>query len=119
MEINVKFDFVDGSFDTDTGKLECVKNTTHSTVKLCFKENMNIPFAKIKLYSSDLLRDANEVLDNAANLGNEITKRWNVHHELLSMLIRINKIAKDSNPDDVFWNDLYEADSLIDKIKNL
>lgn len=82
MKINQKFDFVDGTFDTDTGKLECVKYSKYNRVDLCFKEGMNIPFAQIKLHSRDLSIDAQEVLEDANNLGEEIVKRWNDYKEL-------------------------------------
>lgn len=82
MKINQKFDFVDGAFDTDTGKMECVEHRKYNMVYLCFKENMNIPFAQIRLHSSDLSVDAQEVLEDANNLGEEIVKRWNDYKEL-------------------------------------
>ena len=79
MEIKQKFNYVDGSFETDTGKLVCVKSEKYCSVELCFKENMYIPFAKIKLHSKDRYIDAKEVLDDAYNLGKEICKRWNAY----------------------------------------
>ncbi len=77
MEINHKIEFVDGPFDTDTGKLIAVQNPKYGSVTLCFKANMNIPFAKIKLHSNDLAVDADAVLDDAYNLAEEIARRWN------------------------------------------
>lgn len=77
MEIKQKFNFVEGNFDTIQGELVCVMKEKYTEVTLCFKENMYIPFAKIKLYSKDLYVDAKEVMDDAYKLGNEICRRWN------------------------------------------
>ena len=77
MKIKQKFKFVEGDFDTDNGKLVCVRQYKYAQVTLCFKENMYIPFAKIKLHSNDLHIDAKEVIDDAHNLGIEICRRWN------------------------------------------
>jgi len=77
MEIKQKFQFVDGSFDTEHGELICVRKNKYCLVELCFKEHMYIPFAKIKLHSKDTYADAKEVMDDAYNLGQEICKRWN------------------------------------------
>jgi hypothetical protein len=77
MKIKQKFDFVEGDFDTEDGKLICVRKDKYAEVTLCLKENMYIPFAKIKLYSTNKYLDAKEVMDDAYNLGNEICKRWN------------------------------------------
>lgn len=77
MEINHKFDHVEGAFETDTGELVCVERTKYKEVVLCFRANMNIPFAEIKLYSSELAADAKAVLNDAYKLGEEIVRRWN------------------------------------------
>lgn len=77
MDINQKFEYVDGSFDTIQGELVCVKHEKYGSVQLCFKENMYLPFATIKLHSKDLFVDAMEVIDDAYKLGNEICRRWN------------------------------------------
>jgi len=77
MEIKQKFDFVDGNFETDSGKLICVMHIKYAQVNICFKSNMHIPFAEIKLHSKDRFSDAKEVLEDAYNLGEEICKRWN------------------------------------------
>lgn len=79
MEINQKFEFVEGTFNTNSGQLICVRKDKYASVELCFKENMHIPFAKIKLFSSDLYVDAQETMNDAYNLGNEICDRWNKH----------------------------------------
>lgn len=81
MEIDHKFDFVEGTFDTETGELICVRIDKYCEVKLCFKSNMHIPFAKIKLHSRDTYGDAKSVIDDAYNLGNEICKRWNAFNQ--------------------------------------
>ena len=77
MEIKQGFEFVDGSFETTTGELICVCNKKYNSVNLCFKENMNVPFAKIRLYSRDTLMEAEAVFESAVYLGNEIARRWN------------------------------------------
>jgi hypothetical protein len=78
MEINHKFEFVNGTFDTDTGKIVCVPYKKYETVELCFKtDSFNIPFAIIKLHSKDRYLDAKDVFDDAVKLGKEIEKRWN------------------------------------------
>lgn len=79
MLINHRIEFVSGPFDTDTGKLVCVPQPKYGRVLLCFKERMNIPFAEIKLHTSDRLVDANAVLDDATRLGEELAKRWNAY----------------------------------------
>jgi hypothetical protein len=78
MELKQKFQFCNGTIETDTIELECVRSRKHMEVDLCFKSGMNIPFAQIKLYSGDLYRDANEVFDDACKLGDEICRRWNL-----------------------------------------
>ena len=73
-----KIDFVDGLFDTETGNLVCVKNKKYGDVLLCWEESMNIPVAKIKLHSLDLMSDANAVFEDAAAFGDEMARRWNM-----------------------------------------
>lgn len=77
MKIKSKFRFVEGDFDTKSGEIVCVKKHKYSSVDLCFKANMNIPFASIQLHSSDTLMDAQEVYEGACTLGDEIVRRWN------------------------------------------
>ena len=77
MKIGQRFKYVGGNFETDDGKLVCVHSTKHQEVDLCIRGNMNIPFAAIKLFSSNLLVDAKAVFDDACALGDEIVRRWN------------------------------------------
>jgi hypothetical protein len=77
MEIGHRFTHVEGNFETKTGELICVSSKKYEEVRLCFKENMNISFARIKLYSSDLHRDEQVVFEDAVKLGEEICRRWN------------------------------------------
>lgn len=86
MEINHKFNFVEGAIDTETDKLICTTSNKYAETKLCFKASMNVPFAKIKLYSKDLFIDAKAVNEDAYKLGKEICKRWNMYNELLEAL---------------------------------
>lgn len=77
MEIGHKFDFVEGDFDTKKGKLIAVPHMKYNEVHLCFKANMNIPFAKIKLYSGDKFSTAEKVSEDAYKLAEEIARRFN------------------------------------------
>lgn len=77
MEINQKFKHAVGSFNTETGQMACVGHQKYHDVHLCFKGNMNIPFAVIKLYDSDLAIDARDTYEDAYKLGTEICQRWN------------------------------------------
>ena len=82
MEINQKFNFIEGAFDTKTGKLVCISSNKYVEVKLAFKDKTNIPFAKIRLHSKDTFIDARDVFKDAENLGDEIVKRWNEYSEV-------------------------------------
>lgn len=85
MQINQKFRFVEGSFETLTGQIKCVQSQKHLEVELCFctgsadsdTPGMYIPFAQIKLYHSGLRIDAEATFNDAVNLGKEIARRWN------------------------------------------
>ncbi len=80
MNINQKFEFVEGAFDTVAGTIRCVVSRKYLEVELCFvsdPSSMNIPFCQIKLYSSGLRKDADATFDDAVNLGKEIARRWN------------------------------------------
>lgn len=77
MKINHLIQNVEGPFDTDTGTLICVQSKKYGEVELCFAEGLNIPFAKIKLYTRDRAVDADAVFADAVNLGEEIARRWN------------------------------------------
>ena len=79
MKIKHLFQFVEGDFDADTGKLICVGAKKYGEVTLCFAEGMNIPFARIKLFSRDRAVDADATFDDAMKLGDEIARRWNAH----------------------------------------
>lgn len=77
MEIKHKFEYVNGSFETETGELICVGNRKYGRVNICFKSNMHIPFAKIDLCTHDRAKDYDEVFEDAKALGDEICRRWN------------------------------------------
>jgi len=81
MKITPKFQFVEGSFDTETTKMVCICSDKYQEVELSFKTNndtgMNVVFAKIKLYSRDLFKDAKETYEDACKFGKEIERRWN------------------------------------------
>lgn len=80
MKIRQLFDFVEGEFDTENDKIICVADKKHLDVQLCFKSNMHIPFAEIRLFTDD--RNAEEVFEDAKQLGDEICKRWNENNNL-------------------------------------
>ena len=64
MEIKPKFQFVEGSFDTQRVKLLCIPDDNHGRVDLCIKDpdcGWNIPIG----------------LPDATKLGEEIARRWN------------------------------------------
>ena len=93
-KINHKFPHVDGSFDTDSGKLICVVKKKYGSVDLCFKESMYIPFAKIRLHSRDRYVDAMAVMDDAQKLGDEIANRWNDRGITLERLAACARVFK-------------------------
>lgn len=92
MEIKQKFDYVDGTFNTETDKLVCVPSSKYMSVDLALKSSgggMNIGFSRIRLHSKDLYVDAKEVFESASNLCEEIVKRFNFfidHPEYLEKL---------------------------------
>lgn len=96
MKINQKIDFVEGAFDTETGELICVEKHKYGEVTLCFKENMNIPFARIKLHSKNSLGAAKAVMEDAYQLGEEICRRWNSQKKIQSNAFRNRLKFKES-----------------------
>ena len=77
MNIEMDIDWVDGAFDTDTGKLKCVQSAKHAQVDLCFDTGgIFIGFAKIVLHK-DRWVSAEKVFPDAVKLGEEICRRWN------------------------------------------
>lgn len=80
MEINQKFRFVEGCFETLTDKMLCIADDNHGTIELCLKEQdcgWNIPIGQIKLYSGNLYKDFKATFEDAKKLGEEISRRWN------------------------------------------
>lgn len=80
MIITPRFQFVEGSFDTERVKMVCVPNDKHGRVDLSIKDpesGWNIPIGQIKLFSRDLYRDFKKTLPDATKLGEEIARRWN------------------------------------------
>ena len=80
MKITPKIDSVSGDFDTITGRLVCVPYHKHGEVLLCISDgeySLNIPIAKIKLYSSGLFKDFDATYKDASALGKEIARRFN------------------------------------------
>jgi len=81
MEINHKFENVEGVFDTNEDPIVCMSSPKYQCVDLCFKANLNIPFAQIKLYSGNAYVNAEAVFDDARRLGEEIARRWNASRD--------------------------------------
>ena len=79
MIIIPKMNFVSGNFDTKDAEMVSVSSQKHKTVELCIKSSngWNIPLAEIKLYDSDLFKDADATFDSAKIFGEEIARRWN------------------------------------------
>lgn len=115
MEIKHKFQHVEGNFDTDGGKLSCTHYQKYDEVLLCFKANMSIPFATIKLYSSDRWADARDTFNDAGNLGDEIAKRWNQHQGLMKIAEEALELLKDGANEDGFPK--AEYDNLRERFK--
>ncbi len=74
-----KFDNVKGSIDIEDVKIISVVSRKYARVDLCIKSNMHLPFARIKLYSSQLAVDAEACYESAKALSQEIERRWNSH----------------------------------------
>ena len=77
MEINTKIRFVEGAFETKTGELICVSSHQDRRVDICFRSNMHVPFAQIRLFSMDRFADASDTFEDAKKMGEEICRRWN------------------------------------------
>ncbi len=111
MNINHKIEYVEGPFDTTKGKLVCVMHDKYADVSLCFKANMNIPFAKIKLFTKDLFVDAEATMEDAYKLGNEIVKRWNDNNQINKLTAEFIKrkgfVLGDTIKEDGFYYEHY------------
>lgn len=79
MEITPIMDFVSGSFNTKEAEMVSLSKWKYRTVELCIKSDngWNVPVAEIKLYDSELFKDADATFDSAKVLGEEIARRWN------------------------------------------
>ena len=80
MKITPKWNFCEGSFDTEKVKMLCIPNDNHGRISLNIKDpdcSWNFPIALIKLHSKDLYVDFKATFDDAVKLGNEIARRWN------------------------------------------
>ncbi len=84
MEIKPKFQFVEGSFDTQRVKLLCIPDDNHGRVDLCIKDpdcGWNIPIGQIKLFSRDLYRDFKETLPDAETRSPAGTPDRDIHRQ--------------------------------------
>jgi len=79
MRITPVMEFVQGSFDTDNCEMVCVARHKYASVELAIKSDtcFAVPFAEIKLYDSELWKDAKVTFEDAKKLGDEIARRWN------------------------------------------
>lgn len=79
MIITPKIDYLEGCFDTKKVRMSCVPLKNRGRIDLCLEsdDGINIPIAKIKLFSKDLFVDFIETFDDASKLGEEIARRWN------------------------------------------
>lgn len=79
MKINMMFDCVEGSFDTETDQLVSVSSHKYRSVELAMKSpgSMSVGFAQIRLHSKNLFVQADAVFEDATKLGDEIARRWN------------------------------------------
>ena len=66
MIITPKIDYLEGYFDTKKVRMNCIPSKNRGRIDLCLEsdDGINIPIAKIKLFSNDLF-------------GEEIARRWN------------------------------------------
>jgi len=81
MEIKHEFENVTGDISLEELEIISVPRSKHATVDLCIRSNMNIPFARIKLYSGNLFIDAATCFGSAKALGKEIEMRWQLKAE--------------------------------------
>lgn len=77
MKIKFISNCVDAEIPLDELEIVCVPKEKYAEVALCIKSNMNIPFAKIKLFDTDRRVDAEKSFEAATALGNEITSAFN------------------------------------------
>ena len=80
-EVDMRFEYVEGTFNMNTDKLVCVSKDKYKDVHLCFKSNMNITFVEIELYDSERFIDKEATFESAVKLGEEIVRRWNLQSE--------------------------------------
>ena len=76
-----RFENVNGSVSVEELEIISVSKKKYDEVLLCIKSNMNIPFATIKLYNSNLAIDAAACFESAEALGKEIERRWQLQDE--------------------------------------
>lgn len=81
MEIKHRFENVEGNITLDELEIISVSSKKNVKVDLCIKSNMNIPIARIKLYSRDRFVDAKVCFESAEAIGKEIERRWKLKDE--------------------------------------
>ncbi|MFY9141500.1 hypothetical protein [Sulfuricurvum sp.] len=106
---------IDGVETDDTDKVEelellCVSKKRYGSVELCFRGGgWNIPFAKIKLYDSNLAIDADATFESALFLGDEICRRWNLQNEKIAEAINCVRIPVDHELESMDNNPLLKS----------
>jgi len=90
-----RFENVNGSVSVEELEIISVSKKKYDEVLLCIKSNMNIPFATIKLYNSNLAIDAAACFESAEALGKEIERRWQLQDEQLQQLQQIEQLQSE------------------------
>ncbi len=100
MEIVHRLEHVGGTVLIENLEIISVSSRKHCAVDLCIKSNMNIPFAAIKLYSSDRYVDAEACFESAEAIGKEIEGRWKLQAEIKNLQKALQKISIFAQNDD-------------------
>lgn len=74
MIITPKIDYLEGYFDTKKVRMNCVTSKNRGRIDLCLEsdDGINIPIARVKLFSNDLFVDFIETFDDASKFAEEI-----------------------------------------------
>jgi hypothetical protein len=112
MKIKFISNCVDGEIPLDELEIVCVPMEKYAEVQLCIKSNMNIPFAKIKLFDTDRWVDAEKSFEAATALGNKIAYEFNDRHKASEMSENLSKgrhYLMGVQPEDLTVEDALEA----------
>lgn len=109
MQLTLRIDGVttDGTDKVEELELLCISKKRYGSVELCFHGGgWNIPFAKIKLYDSNLAIDADATFESAVFLGDEICRRWNLQSVKIAEAIDCARTTCDHDIENVGNNPL-------------